>query len=546
MNNIIPEYMIVNENKLNYSFNHKEEFEKWLNVFDIKKEEICIIGSVPLHLVGIRENDDIDFITTKSVNDRILSKIDKYPECKVKNQKIFFGEHMHSHKINHDRFDYFGISNDDLINNDKYHMIVDGFKIFRLELLLSKKIREARPKDLEDVKKIERSGLIGKLDWDWSLVYSLPYWTKPKESLYVKVRKKLDAEGVIKTINSYIASLLKRVHLENFLEKSLLLRDKFLFINRIWQSNNSYKYYKIMLPIPVVLSKYFRNNEFLGWDIILKSIVESENKEFSNFTQSTNIKDNDVYSPVVLYKNGRIIKGKSTIAHLLNTDDYWIEIVNESKSTIVEESSEDPIKIDLSASQADLLNNKFLEVIESKGLIFYAILWPSALDIFDEVEDYIKKEINIIEMKQYDISHDFSNVIHNFYKSDDRAKKWMIEKKINGINSTSENQKQIRVLKLWVPDPQMRYYTDAEGYLHSKVTRSLKTKCRKKFHKRINDYFYDNLIHFTESFNNNYETAKILKELDNNDRCIKSINYLKTKQASFYIPSLSKGDVIEI
>jgi hypothetical protein len=534
MNNKIPEYMFK-YNNFNSNFNHKKELEYWLNKFDIEKEEICIIGSVPLHLAGIRENDDVDFITTKEVDEKILSKIDEYPECKVFKQKIFFGENIHSHKMNNDRLDYFGLTNNDLINDDKYHMVVDGFKIYRLELMLSNKVTEARPKDLEDVKRIEKSGLMGGPDWDWNLVYALPFWEKPQDSLYMRLRTKLYTDGFLKATKHYFSSFLRRIHLERTLESMLVFMGKISYVGKIWSSKTNYKDYRVMLPIPIILSNYLHDDSFQGWDIVLECLLLGDNPEFVT-VKNTQI---SIPSCAIIDRKGKVVEGKSLIAKHINNNEYWVEITNDYK-LYKNELIASLRNIELSATQVEIVNNKFFDIIETTGMVFYAILWPSAHEIFDEIEDYVNNQVKIIEMKQYDVTDNFSDIVRNFYKSDDRAKTWMIEKKISGISSSNEGQKEMRVLKLWIPDPELRYCTDDEGVIYSKITRNLKTKCRKKFYKKINDYFYDNLIHFTENYNNNFETAKILRMLDENKRCI---NHVKTKQPA--LPLLANGDIIE-
>ncbi|GAB2319828.1 hypothetical protein IRB23SM22_20890 [Alkalibacterium sp. s-m-22] len=542
MKNKIPEYMIKNTKKLSLNFNRKEQLAYWLDKFEIQRDEICIIGSVPLHLAGIRENEDIDFITTSQVEEKILSKIDDFPECKISKQKIFLGEEVHSHTINKERFEYFGIKNEDLINDEKYHMIVDGFKIFRLEILLSKKLREARPKDLEDVKRIEKSGIIGSCDWDWDLVYSPPYWTIPKDRLLLRVRKKIYYNGLINTIKDYSKSMIRKVGLEKQLEKILLYNEKKHFVKGIQKSRINHSYYKTMVPVPVILSNYFQNGEFLGWDIILECFLLCHDSEFINEDIKENIEDQDSNS-VVLSKQGKIIEGRAVLAKKINDMEYWVEVMNLFKENDGNNSKSSTNK-KLTYSQIESLNDKFLNIIDKTGLIFYAILWPTAYNIYNEVEKYIGDQVNIIEMKEYDIYHDVSNIIHKIYQSDDRAKPWMLEKKINKIKNLEEH-KPIRVLKLWIPDPQLRYVTDREDVVYSKITRDLKTRCRKKFFKQMDEYFYDNLIHFTENYYNNYETANLLSDLEINDRCTKSINYIKAKPNSFDV-LLLKNDNIDL
>jgi len=114
----------------------------------------------------------------------------------------------------------------------------------------------------------------------------------------------------------------------------------------------------------------------------------------------------------------------------------------------------------------------------------------------------------------------------------------MLEKKINGIKNSNNKQKHIKVLKLWINNPEILFFSDKEGFMYAKETRNLKTKCRKQFYIQMDDYFYDNMIHFTESFRNNFETAKIIEKLVTENKLISKVNYIDKLILKNKIPHL--------
>ena len=515
--NRIPEYMrIVEEtNGLRFNFNLRKDFEEWLKKFEIDKSEICIIGSVPLHILNIRDNEDVDFIITREVEERVIKKIRQFPSCKIKNDKIYFDDEIHSHTIGKDRFDYFGISNFELINNDKYHIIVDGFKVFKLELLLSKKIREARPKDLDDVKKIEEANLIGAPGWDWDLFYSLPYWTKPKDSLYIKFRKKIAYDGLFSAIKTYFYSFFRKIKLEKYIDKIFNQRDRRQYFKTYYRSTIDHHYFKHQIPLPVVFNQILTGNIS---NINIFQLVDQYSTLKKESIKSMYSKDN---KPLLLSTKGEVLNGTEVLLGKTWSKDYWIDIqvIKNAKNNYI-------LKDYKYKNDKEIINENLFEILEKAGLIFYAIIWPSAFSITNDIQKYIEDRIIVLESSEYDISHDFSNLVYSFYDSDDRAKNWMLEKKINGIKNSNNKQKHIKVLKLWINDPEILFFSDKEGFMYAKETRSLKTKCRKKFYLQMDDYFYDNMIHFTESFRNNFETAKIIDKLVSQDKLISKVNYI--------------------
>jgi len=511
----VPEYL--KERDINPDFNHKKELEYWLEKFDIEKEEICIYGSVPLHIAGIRENRDLDVLTTTEIKKRILPKVKNHPNCQVRTDQqrnliICFGNNIHTGPISSDRFDYFGLSNKELIEQEKYHMIVNGYKIFRLELTFSKKVTEKRKKDLKDIEKIERSHFFDASSWNWDLVYSLPPWEMPKKGsswkpLHRRVGDALENENLRNFFKSELKYLFKTLESIDIFENLFVSTEKFSKIKNFCRFKNHHHFLQLKFPIPVILSNYFEKNKYYGWDIILKYAVKSD-----NFPSDLNSREKIMYNSkleqdnqIIISREGRILEGQSLIVDKIYNGDYIVEIEIKDNSINIDKDKNWLQKIKINEDQKDFVEKKSLEFFEKSGLIFYAIIWPPAQNIFEEIEKYVQNRVQVIDSELYDISHDFSNIIHKFYEKDERAKKWKIDKKINEMK---QKDKIIKVLKLWLPNPEFRDYYKND--FHSDITRNLKNDCRKKFHKKIENYTWDNLIHTTETYESNHQTFKVL------------------------------------
>ena len=116
-----------------------KELEELCNDRNFNKNHLCIVGSYILELLGIRKANDIDFILKKkdrsSIEGKKLSK-----NCELVKPSW--------HPT---------ISDDEIIDNNKYHFVTDsGFKVIKLQLLIDRKKYQNRKKDKRDIILIDK------------------------------------------------------------------------------------------------------------------------------------------------------------------------------------------------------------------------------------------------------------------------------------------------------------------------------------------------------------------------------------------------------
>lgn len=156
-----------------WGFNGRYQLERFLNEFDIDKNQICLIGSTILHLTGIRNNKDIDYIIDPNIKSEVRSKVQKADEERIRFRKV--DRSSLSENKNH-RFDIFGLSDQDILYNSEYHEVIDGFKVLRLEIYYSMlHFSRSQNKHKKDYLQI-RDNILGNKNWDWSLVFVPPPW----------------------------------------------------------------------------------------------------------------------------------------------------------------------------------------------------------------------------------------------------------------------------------------------------------------------------------------------------------------------------------
>jgi len=167
-------------NKINFF----QELDYVLNKFNLHKNDICIVGSSVLAIHNIRKNNDIDIIIKQKIRNSLFNT----------NTKVTLStnvEIVSCNWLNIDDFD------DKIINNQRYHDRINGYKVAKIEILYLHKSISKRTKSLRD-KELILKYLKAVSIWDRKLYLTL-------------------------LVKYSIASTLKKVKLlKNFILKKLL------------------------------------------------------------------------------------------------------------------------------------------------------------------------------------------------------------------------------------------------------------------------------------------------------------------------------------
>ncbi len=154
--------------------------------------------------------------------------------------------------------------------------------------------------------------------------------------------------------------------------------------------------------------------------------------------------------------------------------------------------------------ELDLIENRKLDLFLSNHLYFEIVLWPPVFDFFDDIERLISKEYSIIEKNDYSNMKNFNEYVRNLYKIDD-IKRWKVDIKINYMNMYAKN---IRVIKINIPEPDFR--KKSNGKYISRRVEDLKYKIRKEYSKKIDNYFYDVIVHIGDNYIHSSKTTNLL------------------------------------
>lgn len=131
----------------------------FLDKAGVSKEHVCLVGSSVLADYGLRANLDIDIV------------IDPFERGKI-------GREGSPDEIDIliERYSWLGVTDQDLVRNERYHYRSQGFKIIRPEVEFSFKQRRLCHRDRKDIRLLEDRFLgADDYEWDWTL-FSYEYY----------------------------------------------------------------------------------------------------------------------------------------------------------------------------------------------------------------------------------------------------------------------------------------------------------------------------------------------------------------------------------
>lgn len=411
------------------AIHHFEDFNQLLSEIRIEPSKVCLVGSTTLALLGVRANEDIDFIATSEARTKITEFAQTDPDSKViRGVRTQLREHVQM--LINDRLDtapyLFGLDDDTVIRNSRYHFTVDGYKFLRPELLLSMKGAKRRGKDIEDIDLIEDSGLPRAEWWDWELVKVVPTWertfaTRRPMDRYIgplkQVSISLRERGLLRTLWRSLQFIGAHATRRNTRRNGNLwqLRN---CLSRCWRISPSLApHLEDHIALPNLISRQYDTDGSFCGDDLLQAILALEKGDMEIHTAGR--------SDVRLSPDGRIFSGDGAVAYLIHS--WEDELPGQAPGKI--------IKVDCtrrqSAEESQLLKDRTVSVndleaetvrlLKQTGAAFYAILWPAMFDEFDEAERLIERRVDVIDSEQYILNTDIATFAREIYRSDTRG-----------------------------------------------------------------------------------------------------------------------------
>ena len=283
------------------------------------------------------------------------------------------------------------------------------------------------------------------------------------------------------------------------------------------------------LPTASLLGNQFLKREFCGYDILLqyltiKSIISKneylqsycnllqhkiagqEYADFSKLIESFKEKGFLSRHPISITREGLILDGIRRMACALYFDIPEIPIIVKQKNKKIhynrkqfnKHCSDEKVLIKLDSIKED--------IFQKHGLWSYVILWPPVSPWFNEISKKLSK-FTVKWEQTLHLEKSLSNFVRQVYAVDD-IKKWKVELKLNAMQ---EFEPKVHVLALDIPDDHFRMKKDAHAY-QSKTAVSLKKWIRKRYSKKLSNYFYDIIVHIGDNHEHNRKIFELLKK----------------------------------
>jgi|GEM_PF-514218 len=447
-----------------YSMKYGEELKSVLEQYNIGKEDICIVGSSVMSVRGLKQNNDIDILINPAVRSKLENATDSAFSLSNKIEVVGLGW-----------ADFLGVSDDDLIYDERFHEIIEGFKFVKLELLYIVKKYRNREKDIPDMQKIEEYAISSE-SWDKEFVYR-----------YIDVcRTPLDSEKTV----SLVELLSKQYHGQDFGRMDIFVRV-LAIKDYFGEQNNGIALYNRMQQLRA--EDWRRSNAFESFRPLIDSVGKLGFVGSSRITidGNNNLFDGSHRVALALYHNCDFINYEAKKNCILKADYRinWFESQGFSEKDIK--------KIE------DEKDYWFLKL----GLYFHVILWPPVEKYFDEILADISAKYKVIEHSNYNLENEFVQFVRQIYAIDDIAD-WKVNKKIEGMVG---NNKIIKVITLEIPEPRYRI-KESTNNLISVAVEEIKKHYRERYSSLVEGYFHDILIHIGDNYDHNRLINGVLKQ----------------------------------
>ena len=474
--------MTVSSGRSEWEFAGREELEGLLDRFDLEKDDVCLVGSISLSARGLREHDDLDICVHSEKRDRIdPDAFDGF---------VTFVE---------ERYENIDLSDDELIEDDTYHDVIDGFKVVRPEISFSyKKLRDL-PKDERDVELLEQYSMSTD-DWDWDL-YRSDYSQRPN-SLFSRGIQSLRTDGVLVTADKVVG----------------LLARKFPIVQRatnllpVFDPKTPYETLlgrKRTLSAAQLLNRQYAGDRFAGLDVVaywaaLEAYENSQQPAFDPEKLDADIEalantDPADLEPLTLTQRHRV-RRPDHLARLLQEGRDSIDVT----FTFGREAGRDEAWLrsrGFDDEEVAAIADRRLELLDRVGVLFYAIFWPLTHEYYDEMEAELGKKVSVVETIDAEIE-DIEGFVHDIYDAQtDTAPDWAIDWKAELM---AEYPRTVRIVKIELPNPRLH-----EGI--SREMEMVKNDVRHAFMDEFPDKYYLSILHATDSFEDNLKAKAVIK-----------------------------------
>ncbi len=518
------------------TINWIDTLEVLIDRYDLSAEEFCLVGSASLAAVDLRENGDLDVCFAPSLR----AEIDL--------------EEFEGIESAPNKYEHIGISDDELLSNDRYHDIVEGYKVLRPEIEYSHKKVRQWDKDIEDIELLEayrtrtdswdptlevddytpgvgelvRRGVqsfredgllttvghgITQLRWHGPLPRGRSDYSGQPTTIPGKAVRSVRQDGVRTTLD-------RGVRLVKLTEPTGLLDRYSGFRRKVKLGTLVDRELELQYPTAKLLAKQYDGETFTRMDLVVRLLaadtlqagddVPAVVSEFADETGSTLRTDIEQSletrgdEPVAVGYDSSILDADALACGLARTPES-VPVTIQSGTTQGACSREWFESAGFSVDQRQQIERRFAELLYQSNALFPFMLWPPAQQYREEILEQLRTEKRVHFTTTLQLSEEaFESFIWALYESQADLDPKHIETKLDCM---APYEKVVTVGGVEVPNPRIR-----EGFSNEMI--KMKERVREAFTPRLDpDTPEANLlIHAADNYDHNKETWEIVRQ----------------------------------
>jgi len=502
-------------------------------------DNICIVGSATLAVRDLRENGDIDICFVPSM---------------ANNGNWLLPENISSSP---NKYEHIGISDSELVRNEMYHDVVDGYKIIRPEIeYFHKKIRDW-DKDRDDVELLEQ---YRKESADWNPELIVDDYTPGGRHLLRRGWASLRRDGLQETLNHGVKYLrwygpfgndarysgqattipqkavrsLRQDGLEPTLTRGIRLvklkeptglLDRYTGIrHKAKLATLAERKLDLRYPTAALLTEQYDGDSFTRMDLMVRLLAAEA--LLQNEEPPAVITDFETASDEPVVDELRsLLETPSTVGDRPTVPIGYDSAIRDANALAVAlAESVDAPAVDVAAAerrpkydrswfeangfdakQLKVLDERFSKLLLESATLFPLIIWPPAQSHAEKIVDAIRDEKRVRYTTHMSFSDEqFEEFVWALYESQEDLNMDHIEDKIERM---ADYEKEVRVVGVEIPNPEIREGFAAEMF-------RLKEGIREQFTPKIlaENPSENLLIHAADNFEHNRETWNIIEQ----------------------------------
>ena len=536
----------------------RSELDEFFQKNGLASEDCCIVGSVCLSIRDLREHGDVDICIAPDKRDSIETVMEPF-------------------ELASNKYEHIGISDETIVYTDRYHDVVDGYKIIRPEIEYSHKLYRQWDKDKADIELLDQYRTRYD-DWEDDLV--VDNYTPNISHLARRGVRSLRRDGPKKTMGHGIEILrrhgpfsrrskeeyetkpisiparavqsvrqdgpkktIKRgIRLVQIAEPTGLLQRYSSPRHKVKLATLAQNELVLQYPTPELITAQYEDGEFQRYDLIVYltalNTLNSDTELYRRFSELTNAPPLEEFRKIA----NDYSEDQRTDAIPIG---YESELLDPLTTALAIDSNQDRIDVtvrkpkqreerypiqwfskhDFSDDEIDALRSGFSRLLSDTGALFEIVLWPPVSDYFGEILETLRSEEVVHSATRLTLDEEtFGSFVRDIYRTQTDVRWDYIEDKIERISSEPS---EIMSVQIEVPNPRIREQNSHE-------MKEIKERYRARYNPKVapDDPNTRRVIHATDNYVHNRETRQVIQQYQS--QAIDIEWYLKPGSAAHY------------